>query len=95
MPLTCEDIEEFIRGEVAALTGADAESINGESVLIGSNRVLDSADLVVLLLAVEEFASDKLGVAWDWTSDSAMSEARSVLRNVAALAQHLAELQPA
>ena len=44
---------------------------------------------------VEEFAQDKLGVAWDWTSDSAMSEARSVLRNIAALSQHLAELQPA
>jgi acyl carrier protein len=95
MRLTYEDIEEFIRGEVATLTGADAASINAESVLIGSNRVLDSADLVVLLLAVEEFASEKLGVAWDWTSDSAMSEARSVLRNVATLAQHLAELQPA
>jgi len=95
MRLTNEEIEEFIRREVAALTGVDAASINGETVLIGSNRVLDSADLVVLLLAVEEFASDKLGVAWDWTSDSAMSEARSVLRNVAALARHLADLQPA
>ena len=95
MQLKYDDIEQFIRGEVAALTGAEAGSITGDTVLIGSNRVLDSADLVVLLLAVEEFAQDKLGVAWDWTSDSAMSEARSVLRNIAALSRHLAELQPA
>ena len=95
MRLTYGEIETFIRGEVATLTGADIGSISGESVLIGSNRVLDSADLVVLLLAVEEFASEKLGVHWDWTSDSAMSEARSVLRNVGTLAQQLTELQPA
>ncbi len=95
MRLTYEDIETFIRGEVATLTGADMGSLSRETVLIGSNRVLDSADLVVLLLAVEEFANEKLGIQWDWTSDSAMSEARSVLRNIGTLAQQLAELQPA
>ena len=95
MRLTHEDIEAFIRGEVATLTGANIESLSGDTVLIGSNRVLDSADLVVLLLAVEEFANEKLGVQWDWTSDSAMSEARSVLRNIGTLAQQLAQRQPA
>jgi hypothetical protein len=42
-----------------------------------------------LLLAVEDFAKEQLGVNWDWTSDSAMSEARSVLRSVGSLARHL------
>jgi acyl carrier protein len=95
MSVTYHDAESFIREELASLTGADQMSINAETVLVGQNRVLDSADLVVLLLAVEEFARDKMGVEWDWTSDSAMSEARSVLRSVGSLAQHLASLQPA
>jgi len=95
MSVIYEEVEAFLRDELASLTGADPRSINAETVLVGQNRVLDSADLVVLLLAVEEFAQEKMGVTWDWTSDSAMSEARSVLRNIGALARHLASLQPA
>nr|MBA3403862.1 acyl carrier protein [Gemmatimonadaceae bacterium] len=57
--------------------------------------VVDSADLVMLLLAAEEFARDNLNVAFDWTSDSAMSEARSTLRSVGTLARHLTDLQSA
>lgn len=95
MSVSYQDAEAFIREELTSLTGADPASINAETVLVGQNRVLDSADLVVLLLSVEEFARDNMGVEWDWTSDSAMSEARSVLRSVGSLAQHLASLQPA
>jgi hypothetical protein len=49
---------------------------------------------VMLLIAAEEFARDKLGATFDWTSDSAMSAARSVLRNVGSLSKHLSELAP-
>ena len=87
-----KEIEEFVRNEVAALTGKPAESVNDATVLVGTGRVVDSADLVMLLIAVEEFARDNLGATFDWTSDSAMSEARSVLRNVGTLTKHLSEL---
>jgi acyl carrier protein len=93
--MTQAEIEDFLRTELASLTNKDASAINADTVLVGANRVVDSADLVVLLLAVEDFAKEKLGVDWDWTSDSAMSEARSVLRSVGSLARHLSELQPA
>ena len=86
------DIEKFIRDEVAALTGNVPEGITADTVLVGSGRVVDSADLVMLLLAAEDYARDNLGATFDWTSDSAMSEARSVLRNVGSLAKHLSEL---
>jgi len=89
------EIEDFIRAEVATLTGKKPEEVNADTILVGQNRIVDSADLVVLLLAVEDFAKEQLGVQWDWTSDSAMSEARSVLRSVGSLSLHLAELQPA
>jgi acyl carrier protein len=90
-----EEVERFVRDEVAALTGQPSDTVTADTVLVGSGRVVDSADLVMLLLAVEEFARDRLGAAFDWTSDSAMSEARSVLRTVGSLARHLSELAPA
>lgn len=85
-------IENFIRDEVAALTGKPVDTVTTETVLVGSGRVVDSADLVMLLLSAEDYARDNLGATFDWTSDSAMSEARSVLRNVGSLAKHLSEL---
>ena len=85
-------VEEFIRNEVSAITGQPIDSIMSSTVLVGSGRVVDSADLVMLLITVEEFAKDKLGATFDWTSDSAMSEARSVLRTVGSLSKHVSEL---
>jgi len=89
-----KEIEEFVRNEVSALTGKPFESITVDTVLVGNGRVVDSADLVMLLISVEEFAADKIGATFDWTSDSAMSAARSVLRNVGSLSKHLSELSP-
>jgi acyl carrier protein len=87
-----DQVEKFVRDEVAALTGKPVESITSSTVLVGNGRVVDSADLVMLLIAAEDFARDNLGATFDWTSDSAMSEARSVLRNVGTLAKHLSQL---
>jgi hypothetical protein len=87
-----DQIENFVREEVAALTGKPVESIGATTVLVGAGRVVDSADLVMLLIAAEDYARDTLGATFDWTSDSAMSEARSVLRSVESLSKHLSEL---
>ena len=92
MPAGYEEVERFLREEVAALTGQTPEGISASTVLVGSGRVVDSADLVMLLLAAEEYAREELNAHFDWTSDSAMSEARSVLRNVGSLSQHLIQL---
>ena len=85
-------VEEFIRNELAAMTGQSVESITSDTVLVGHGRVVDSADLVMLLITAEDYAKETLGATFDWTSDSAMSEARSVLRNVGTLSKHLSEL---
>jgi hypothetical protein len=87
-----DQIENFIRDEVASLTGKPVESVTPSTVLVGSGRVVDSADLVMLLIAAEDYARDNLGATFDWTSDSAMSEGRSVLRSVGSLATHLSQL---
>ena len=92
MSVGYDEVERFVRDEVAVLTGQPPEMITPATVLVGSGRVVDSADLVMLLLAVEEYARETLNAHFDWTSDSAMSEARSVLRNVGTLSQHLMQL---
>ena len=84
-----EEVEKFIIDEVSMLIGDTISPVTAATPLIGANRAVDSADLVVLLLAVEDYARDNLGFDWDWTSDSAMSEARSVLRNIGSLSEHL------
>jgi acyl carrier protein len=95
MPPRYDEIETFLRNEVASITGKPADQIAPETILVGGGRVIDSADLVMLLLAVEDYAREELGAHFDWTSDSAMSEARSVLRSVGTLAKHLSTLAPA
>lgn len=94
MSISYDDAERFLRDEVGALTGQPAEVVTGDTVLVGQARVVDSADLVMLLLAAEEFARERIDATFDWTSDSAMSEARSVLRSVRTLATHLSQLEP-
>ncbi len=95
MSKSYDEVAQFIRDEVAQMTASPPGIITGETALVGAGRVIDSADLVMLLLSVEDYASQNLGVPFDWTSDSAMSEARSVLRTVGSLARHLTDLQHA
>jgi len=87
-----EQIVEFLRHEVSVLAGVSAESVSEATRLIGGNSGLNSLNLVELLLALEEFSEDTLHVRFDWTSDSAMSENRSILRTIGSLADHIAGL---
>ena len=49
----------FVHRLAMLIDGGRLIELDTGTVLIGQNRVLDSADLVVLLLAVEEFAKEK------------------------------------
>jgi hypothetical protein len=82
----------FLLEEIAAITGKQPPLVAGDAHLLGCDAVLNSRELVELLLALEEFAEEKLGVKFDWTSDSALSEARSVFRTLGSLAAHVADL---
>lgn len=84
-----ETLESRIMAMLVEITGADATDFTPETPLIGAERALKSRELVELLLELEDFAEDDLGVVFDWTSDSAMSERNSIFRTVAALAAHI------
>ncbi len=82
----------FLVQEVSSITGAPAEAFSADTPLIGRGTQLNSRDLVELLVALEEFSDEKLHVRFDWTSDSAMSESRSIYRTLGSLADHVASL---
>ena len=67
-------------------------AIGADSSLVGENAIISSRELVEVLLAIEEYAEDELGVEFDWASDTAMSERRSMFRTPASLAEYLASL---
>ena len=60
--------------------------VTQEMQLIGGESLLDSMKLVEVCLALEDLA-DEHGFEFDWTSEAAMSQSRSMFRNVAALAE--------
>ncbi len=92
MSVELKEIVDFLSRELASITGRPVESFNEHSALIGKRTVVASRGFVELLLAAEDFASERLGIAFDWASDSAMSEARSHFRTVGSLAHHLLDL---
>jgi acyl carrier protein len=60
--------------------------------LYGKEGVLDSLDLVSLILLVEEKAADELGKAITLTSDRALSSFRSPFRTVGSLTDYVCAL---
>ena len=70
---------------ISALIEDKSIIVTEDLPLIGSESALDSMKLVELCLALEDKASD-LGFEFDWTSEEAMSKARSMFRTAGALA---------
>lgn len=79
-----------IVSKMAEITAKPASTFQPETRLIGSQGVLQSRELVELLVALEEYLEDNHGVRFDWTSDSAMSAAVGAYRSVRSLAAHIA-----
>ncbi|MEO5376218.1 MAG: hypothetical protein H7832_00305 [Magnetococcus sp. DMHC-6] len=63
-----------------------------DTPLIGRDSPFKSRQLVELLVAVEEFCDETLSVTFDWTSDSALSENRSVYRTLETLVAYIVQL---
>lgn len=80
-----EKIRTFLLGAVASLVEIPVAELTDESELIGGAAILNSRNLVTLLLEVEEFLEDEYGADFNWYSDSAMSDARSQLRTIGTL----------
>ena len=75
---------EFVLEEVRLLLKDGSETVSLETALIGEHGVMDSMTLVELCLRLEDKAS-VLGFEFDWTSETAMSQGRSMFRTIGSL----------
>ena len=80
-----DNIRIYVFKAIEGLLEDKSQSVSDDTVLIGSESLLDSMKLVELCLELEDKASN-LGFEFDWTSDTAMSKSRSMFRTAGSLA---------
>ena len=80
-----EDLRIDVYSKIQKLVDDESVAVTEDLALIGNGRVLDSMKLVELCLSLEDLASD-LGFEFDWSSESAMSNSRSMFRTAGSLA---------
>ena len=79
---------ELVIRELLPLLKDSSIKIDENTVLIGSEGVIDSLGLVELCLRIED-AALVVGFEFDWTSDRAMSRNTGIFRTVGALSEEL------
>ena len=65
-------------------------SVSNETTLVGTSSVCDSMQLVEICLALEDLSLEH-GFTFEWSSDSAMSRARSFFKTCKTLALEFEE----
>ena len=79
--------------DVAGLSDKPSGStINADTPLMGSGRVVDSIGLVTLIVDVENRVAEQTGQSVSLMDDRAMSQTRSPFRTVGSLAEYVTEL---
>lgn len=84
-----QDIIDFIKIKLEE-EGIEDIEVTEESGLIGDGGIIDSMGIVELCLFLEDKAQT-LNFEFDWTSDSAMSNSRSMFKSVESLADTFVE----
>ena len=77
-------MENIIIEEIKILLEDDDVELTPDTPLIGGDTALDSMHLVSLCLRLEEI-SEEQGFEFDWTSETAMSQSRSLFRTIKSL----------
>ena len=89
-----DKIEEIVLELVAEINGEceDKFEISEDLILVGENGVLDSMDLVSLIINIEEKLADELDLSITIASDQAFSRKKSPFFNVNSLVDFIIEL---
>lgn len=83
------EIVSFIKTKLEEEGIKDIE-VTSESSLIGEGGVIDSMGIVELCLFLEDKALE-MNFEFDWTSDSAMSNSRSIFASISTLSENFLE----
>ncbi|HEY2408706.1 MAG TPA: hypothetical protein VGI10_22025 [Polyangiaceae bacterium] len=76
--------EVFVQSGMPAL-----EAVNGDTVLVGKDAVLDSLGVVSLIVEIEQRIESVHGVSITLANDKAMSQKNSPFRTIAVLTEHV------
>jgi len=79
-----EDLGKRFFGVLFAVLELSRGSLSLESQLMGGDSPIDSFSLVEICVQLEDLASE-VGFEFDWTSDNAMSQSRSIFHSVESL----------
>ncbi len=74
---------------VADILELSEDQITNDTILLGDDSKIKSRELVEILLELEDFMEEEYSVEFDWSSNSAMSEANSNYKTVQTLSDHL------
>ena len=66
--------------------------VNKDTILLGEESLVRSRELVEILLEIEDFMEDEFSFEFDWSSNSAMSEANSNYKTITTLTNYLLEI---
>jgi acyl carrier protein len=84
-----EIVLESLKEVFAQIGAAPPDSIGEETVLVGTDAVLDSLGVVQLIVEVEQRVESQHGVSVTLANDKAMSARNSPFRTVGVLADHV------
>ena len=80
------DAVDVVTSEVKKCLREQSGEVDSATSLVGKDGALDSILLIELCVGLEDRSSE-LGFEFDWTSDAAMSQSRSMFASVESLAQ--------
>ena len=93
--MTRDEVLDLLRESVEAFNAIHGEkqlTFAPETPLFGQGGPLDSLDLVMLLVEIEDRLADRFGLERSLSDDRAMSQQRSPFRTIGTLTEYLVAL---
>jgi acyl carrier protein len=87
--IAVELVMKSLRNVIEQAGGATGDDITEDTVIVGAGAVLDSVEVVSLVVEVEQQLEMEHGVSVTLASDKAMSQRSSPFRTVGVLADHI------
>lgn len=90
-PLEVENVVVEVVRDICNERGIESPTLDCDTILIGSEALVDSVGLVTIVMEIEERLSEDFAVEVSLTSDKAMSRERSPLRTIGSIRDYVVE----
>lgn len=90
-PQEVENVVVEVVRDICNERGIESPTLDCDTILIGSEALVDSVGLVTIVMEIEERLSEDFAVEVSLTSDKAMSRERSPLRTIGSIRDYVVE----